>query len=194
MLRRDKEIAPAALWRTFRETMRKAIETITRRIYAQVIAATELEGIAMSAGEAEAVDAAFEVYVDGYVVSLATELERTTRDRMAAIEAAYRAGEIGLEDAEARMETLFDSERANLIAISETTRLFADVSQIVYQVTGVVDRVEWLTVRDFAVCPICEDFEGQIWPIDEAPQPPDDSHPGCRCRLAPVVREEEAAA
>ena len=191
MLRRDKAIAPSELWRSFRETMRKAIEAITRRIYAQVIASTEMEGIAMSAAEAEAVDAAFEVYVDGYATSLAAELERTTQERMASIEAAYRAGDIGMEDAEARMATLFDVGRSSSIAVTETSRTYANVSQIVYQVTGVVDRVEFLTVRDPQVEQECLDLEGQIFPIDEAPEIP--VHVGCRCRYAPVVRDEEAA-
>ena len=47
--------------------------------------------------------------------------------------------------------------------------------------------VIWITERDSRVCPICSPLDGQTFDIDESPpQPVDDTHPGCRCRLLPV--------
>jgi SPP1 gp7 family putative phage head morphogenesis protein len=188
--RRDKDLAPASLWRKFQETMAAAIAAIAARVFGDVQRAAEAEGIVMTPQQRATVAAAWTVYADGYTTALAAELERTTREGLAAIEEAYKAGTIDLAEAEARAAKLFAPERAQSIAITETTRLFNDVSQIVYQVTGVVDRVEFLTVRDPWVDAECAELEGQIFPVDEAPQPP--IHVNCRCRLAPVVREEAA--
>lgn len=84
---------------------------------------------------------------------------------------------------------LFGEKRAEAIAVTETTRLFAKGAEASYQAAG-VERVLWRTVKDVAVCPICrgyaENKEG--WPLGQGPKPP--AHVGCRCFLSPMTLEE----
>jgi hypothetical protein len=41
----------------------------------------------------------------------------------------------------------------------------------------------WVTSMDELVCPICEELEGDYSFDEEIPQPVEDSHPNCRCRI-----------
>ena len=46
--------------------------------------------------------------------------------------------------------------------------------------------MEWVWVTAEDPCPICEDLEGEVFTMDDidfAPQPIDDTHNNCRCRL-----------
>lgn len=55
-----------------------------------------------------------------------------------------------------------------------------------------VTVMQWLTQEDNKVCPICQELEGQQWASDDPqmPQPPDDTHENCRCRLEIVPYDE----
>ena len=75
---------------------------------------------------------------------------------------------------------LFGEARARAIAVTETTRLYAKGANASYRALG-VNAVVWETAMDRAVDAECADLEGQVWPIDEAPQPP--LHINCRCGL-----------
>lgn len=55
-----------------------------------------------------------------------------------------------------------------------------------YEENG-VKYVNWMTMEDSAVCPICEEYAAQNpWPIDGVPEVP---HVGCRCWLEPADEE-----
>lgn len=43
--------------------------------------------------------------------------------------------------------------------------------------------VQWHTQEDSRVCPVCEERDKKIYPIDDIPAKP---HPGCRCWYTPV--------
>lgn len=51
----------------------------------------------------------------------------------------------------------------------------------------------WLTSNDGAVCPVCRSHAGQVWLINDLlgilllGLPPDGSHYGCRCQMAPFL-------
>lgn len=47
-----------------------------------------------------------------------------------------------------------------------------------------VREVEWVSEHDARVCDVCEDMDGNVYPIDDVPAKP---HWGCRCRLVPVL-------
>ena len=42
-----------------------------------------------------------------------------------------------------------------------------------------VQKLEWMTMEDERVCPVCGPLDGQVFPTDRFPQQP--SHPCCRC-------------
>ena len=85
------------------------------------------------------------------------------------------------------IEPLFGKGRAGRIAVTEVTRLYAEGNLAAYASAG-VEEVEWRTVNDAAVDPICEALDGQRWAVGTGESPP--AHPNCRCWLAPVVSDK----
>lgn len=49
-----------------------------------------------------------------------------------------------------------------------------------------IEQVEWVVADDHEVEDECDDYDGEIWDIDDAPQPP--LHYNCQCTLAPVIK------
>lgn len=78
----------------------------------------------------------------------------------------------------------FGKARAEAIASTEVTRLFAEGNRMGYAAAG-VKRVEWRTVGDDLVDELCAALHGKQWPLGkEKAVPP--LHVACRCWLAPV--------
>lgn len=80
---------------------------------------------------------------------------------------------------------LFGRRRADMIAATETTRLFAEGNRIAYRQAGVTE-VEWRSVMDERVCIDCDSRDGQRFPIND-PKVTPPLHVRCRCWIAPVV-------
>jgi SPP1 gp7 family putative phage head morphogenesis protein len=111
-----------------------------------------------------------------------TQLERTTRDGLrTAIEDAALNG-TGTPGVIAAIEPLFGEKRAQLIGVTETTRLFGRGAQATFTAAGVRTWV-WQTDEDDSVCPICDDLDGQEFPMEDDFDP---AHPGCRCFPLPT--------
>ena len=89
------------------------------------------------------------------------------------------------------LEPFFGAARAERIAVTETTRAFAEGSTQGYIESGVVAKVEWLTSFDEIVCPTCAPMQGMVTPLGDRFRgglyPP--AHVNCRCGIAPVVKE-----
>jgi SPP1 gp7 family putative phage head morphogenesis protein len=97
---------------------------------------------------------------------------------------------------EKKLSTLFDKRRAQTIARTEVTRMYAEGNIAAWKSTGYVTQKRWNTARDERVCPICGPLDGMIVQIDSngfttepgglgITAPP--AHPNCRCWLTPVV-------
>lgn len=58
------------------------------------------------------------------------------------------------------------------------------------------DVMQWQTMEDGLVCPICQELDGQRWSVDDPdmPTPGDDTHDNCRCVLNLVQPEDLTAA
>lgn len=90
-----------------------------------------------------------------------------------------------LRDLERSLEPLFGRARARVISSTETTRMFAEGNRIAYASAG-VEQVEFQTVKDSRVDPLCEALQGQELDIrDQTNFPP--IHPRCRCWVAPIT-------
>lgn len=85
----------------------------------------------------------------------------------------------------------FGPVRAEMIAVTEVTRSFAEGNAIAWGQSGLVARVTWMTTEDELVCPICGEYNGHDYPLgDEEHRPP--AHVNCRCYLQPVVEVSNA--
>lgn len=81
--------------------------------------------------------------------------------------------------------------RAEMVAVTETTRAFATGNVLAWQQSGVVDGIRWMTGQDKDVCEeICVPLDGEVGTFDggigpDGLFPP--AHVNCRCYLQPVV-------
>ena len=86
-------------------------------------------------------------------------------------------------------QTVFSSQRAEMIAVTEVTRAFAEGNRAAWQESGVITRMRWETAADELVCPTCAPLQGQLAEVtatfDGGLFPP--AHPRCRCWITPVV-------
>lgn len=137
--------------------------------------------------------------------------DTTRRQAIAAIEDWMRSG-AKLDALRMRLRPLFGETRADMIAITEVTRTFAEGNLRLWASTGVVGGKRWMTAVDERVCPVCAPLHGRLVQVDagfgytaselesevlrkalghvgsEFNAPP--AHPRCRCWLQPVVSEE----
>lgn len=109
----------------------------------------------------------------------------TTRDAMRiAIRDNISTG-APLSSLENNLTPLFGRARAQTIASTEVTRMFAEGNRLSYRSAG-VRKVEFQTVRDARVDPICDALQGKKLNInDQSNFPP--LHPRCRCWIAPIT-------
>lgn len=101
------------------------------------------------------------------------------------------------------LEPAFGAKRAKLIAATEVTRAAAEGTRAGYKQSGAIYELVWQTANDERRCIWCGDLHGKVVGIDASFSDalPDDlrskigrfalppAHPGCRCWIAPVVRE-----
>jgi SPP1 gp7 family putative phage head morphogenesis protein len=88
----------------------------------------------------------------------------------------------------------FSRARARTIAVTETTRAYAEGNMAAWRQSGVIQRKEWQTNADELVCPICGPLQGVIVPMNERfygrlDGPP--AHPNCRCWISPVPPDDD---
>jgi SPP1 gp7 family putative phage head morphogenesis protein len=88
-------------------------------------------------------------------------------------------------------DVVLSKNRAEMIAISEVTRLFAMGNELVWAAAGLMIKI-WETAKDELVCPVCAPLDGQyvFFAMNFAGgirNPP--AHPRCRCRIRPALFE-----
>lgn len=183
-LARSKAFDAEALpWTEMLSALRPALISLVEDATAAAIATALTRGLDF---DVDSVTEAVAELVPGYVKDWEKEIVASTTERVSAMVKAYEVGVYDLDEMMDRVDKLFDPERAELIAVTETTRIFDVVNQIVNAEAG-VEKVRFLTVRDPWVCPECAQYDNQVFDVDELPEIP--VHPNCRCFAAPVVRE-----
>lgn len=129
---------------------------------------------------------------------LAQQLDRTTRALVE--EALYTyTSTPGMTrgDLVKLLEPAFGEPRANMIAVTEVTRIYSDATNAYQRLAaeyGVEMRRVWFTLRDQLVCPICGPLHGlpeEDWPAQYRDGPP--AHPHCRCGSELTVETVEEA-
>ena len=68
--------------------------------------------------------------------------------------------------------------RMEMIARTEVLRAHNQGRQKFHDRVG-VRRIEWLTMGDERVCPVCGPLDGKVFPLERFPRQP--AHPACRC-------------
>lgn len=114
--------------------------------------------------------------------------ETTMRQVQEAMSNWIQGGE-ALSVLEDVLAPIFGRVRAEMIASTEITRIFALANAETWESTGFVRQARWNTANDSRVCPICGPRNGlHLDPADTDALPP--AHIRCRCWLTPVVDVE----
>lgn len=85
-----------------------------------------------------------------------------------------------------KLAPMFGDVRANMIGVTEVTRIFADANRDTWKKSGYVRKVKFMTVFDELVCEICAPHNGEIVDIDNNETKPP-LHTKCRCFEVPQV-------
>jgi SPP1 gp7 family putative phage head morphogenesis protein len=125
-----------------------------------------------------------------YTFDLVRRITDTSRDFLNTAFADWVQSGAPLDDLIAVLEPMFGALRAEMIAITEVTRAFAEGNIAAWRASGVVDQMRWQTANDDLVCVICEPLNQQRDDLDgdfngDGPPP---AHVRCRCWLTPVVK------
>jgi len=131
-----------------------------------------------------------------YAGTLIDQIDDATLDATRNAIANWAESGAPLPDLIDQLAPWYGEERASRIAVTETTRSFAEANRQAYAASGVVAQMEWRTAVDELVCPICGPLHEQQRDLDESFgedvfgeemfTPP--AHPNCRCIVSPVVR------
>ena len=147
------------------------------------------------------VNEAAERFARTYAYSLVTGITETTRTRLQGQISEFVRNQETINQLARRIEPLFGGVRAKMIAVTETTRAFAEGNQIAWRESGVIEQKRWVTANDELVCPVCGPLHRQVVDIDDEfevtyatkrglvtarfPHPP--AHVSCRCGMTPVI-------
>lgn len=131
----------------------------------------------------EAINTAADRFIATYTDAWWRGLEATTREGLRTAIATARTEGLGVEYVLKQVEPLFGAQRAERIAVSETTELIGAGAQESMRQAG-VDGWDWSTVNDPAtVCDTCLDMaDGSPYPMS---QPFHRAHVSCRCAPSP---------
>ncbi len=133
-------------------------------------------------------------YTDKLLEELGTTTQKIVGDAVAdwIAKPGATVGEL-----QAALEPAFGAARANSIAVTETTRAFAQGQRLAYQEEG-IEMWTWQTNRDELVCRYCGAVHGKTVRIGEpfgvdgkgkpVYQPP--YHPRCRCWVRPKISND----
>lgn len=127
-----------------------------------------------------------------YGYELVRGLLTTTRDWLQLQIAEYirNSETIGQLIGKIRQGTGYSEQRAQMIAVTEVTRAFAEGNMAAWRASGVIEKRRWNTNNDEQVCPVCGPLNGKVAGMNEdfpggirnAP-----AHPRCRCWITPAI-------
>ena len=108
------------------------------------------------------------------------------------VEEWYRDPEQDMGDLSAALQNWFAPWRADMVGITETTRMGAAATAVQADALGAQTKI-WATSEDDVVCEECADLDGQSFDVgDPEGDPP--LHPGCRCGSSIVLPGDEEMA
>lgn len=146
----------------------------------------QLLGVGAPAVDFNLLNAAAYEYAQAHTFALVSQITATTQK---ALQAALTEWIYSGEPLPALIEKLtpmFGPVRAEAIAVTEITRVYAESNIIGWRQYG-VDAQKYNTAVDDTVCPICQPHQGHEYPLGQADATPP-LHVRCRCWLQPVIK------
>lgn len=151
-----------------------------------------LEEVGLSVDEGEAGQGAGR-FSQSRINALMGQLNDTTRAAVVSTIAAWEQSGGDLDDLAGLLQKTFNESRAANIATTETTSSFSAGVEAVAVLAG-VSIMEWYTMQDERVCPICRPMNGKrrirggrydsSLPVQDTPP----AHPRCRCGEVMVIQ------
>lgn len=132
-------------------------------------------------------------YVNGTDPGSVGSLNATTRQQFTDAFTAWQQGEMplstgdGLDALINLLTPTFGPNRAEMIGVTETTRVFVEAQRIAEANNPFTVAFRWYTVADERVCPICGPMHGQVRRKNEGYAGGVDlpAHVRCRCHEVP---------
>ena len=167
-------------WERYSNDVRTALSVpINEIFYEQFEAQLEEFGLSIgdSTGSVEALN-----FVQRYMFDLVGGITDTTRNALQQEILSYiQNGDMTIEDLAKRLYRYYGPNRAEMIAITETTRAASEgenaTMREVEKLTGNQYEPIWQTAADERVCDYCNPRNGKVVRKDDAPP----AHPRCRC-------------
>ncbi|RPI55954.1 MAG: hypothetical protein EHM56_04840, partial [Chloroflexi bacterium] len=101
-------------------------------------------------------------YLRQYRLGTLADVNRHTQERaVKLVDDWIQSGE-SFDVLTAKLAPLFGKERAERIAVTEVTRLYAEGNQIAWRASGLVSGNRWNTAVDEKVCAICRPLHGVV--------------------------------
>lgn len=87
-----------------------------------------------------------------------------------------------------RIQQQFDSSayQSQRLVRTESARVISSAQDKIYQDSGVVEKVQWVSTLDSKTSEICRERDGKTWTADE-PHPSPPAHPNCRSTIIPFI-------
>ena len=172
------------------------LATLMRGLYPLLVEAAFTDAAAQGLGVAWDLDNPFVQDTLDALADQVVGIAETTKDEIRALVGRQAAEGWSLDelaDAIRQAGITRSAARAATIARTETTRAYSLGSIAAFQVSGQVDRLEWLTAQDEKTGPECAALDGRIVALGKAFDggvyfPP--AHPNCRCAILPVLNED----
>lgn len=131
-----------------------------------------------------------------YSYNLVRQINATTQKYLQTVVPDWINSGAPLDVLAETLAPMFGVVRAEMIAVTEVTRAYAEGNIETWRESGVVSGKRWMTANDDLVCPICAPLDGMMVGLDEngftteagglgLDAPP--AHVRCRCWLQPVV-------
>jgi SPP1 gp7 family putative phage head morphogenesis protein len=132
-------------------------------------------------------------YANGTDPGSVGSLNATSRQQFADAFTRWQRGDVPFSQAEGLdglielLTPVFGPNRAEMIGITETTRVFVEAQRLAEANNPYTVAFRWLTSADEAVCPICGPMHGQIRRKNEGYAGGVDlpAHVRCRCHEVP---------
>lgn len=181
-----------AFWEAEREALyilllpfiREAVETAAMNAYTELAGYVDL-GIAW-----DLINPNVSAWASQYTAQVVSQISQTSMAGfLEQFEPWMQSGD-PLQSLINALEPYYGPVRAEMIAVTETTRAYAQGNLAVWQATGMVEGYNFMTAEDDLVCPLCDGRDGAASRNphslnDYEDMPP--RHVRCRCWIQPVV-------